>query len=612
METLSTNFLIKDSPAAVSIVDTKMRFISHSEVWLKTFNIKERNIEGKSFYDVLPNTPPELRQIHQKALQGQADSSNGTKFISEEGQLRWLKWKINPWKKESGAIGGLIMVMEDITEQKRKEELLIKAKSVARIGGWECDLVTNTIYWTDMTKRIHEVDMDFVPTLESGINFYKPGEHREKITQLVSEGMSDGKPWDAELQIITAKGREIWVRAKGEAEIVNGKCLRLYGTFQDIDEKKKAELKYQELSDRLAIATNASEIGIWDYDLVNNNLVWDDHMYRIYGVDKNAFTGVVEAWESCVHPEDKERCNEELEMALRGEKEFKTEFRVLWPGEEVRYIRAESVVKRDEYGNPIRMIGTNWDITKEKLAEKKLKDLLDISSEQNKSLLNFAHIVSHNLRSHSSNLSMLSGFLSKEEDEHEKLHLLNMLEDATESLNETVKHLNEVVKLKTGASEKLKPVNLYKTIKTVEKNLGVMLKDQGVKCIIDVSKDILVKAIPAYLDSIFLNLFTNSLKYSSEDRKPALEIRSELKGDRVEVSVTDNGLGIDLERHGNQIFGMYKTFHKHPDAKGIGLFITKNQVESMNGRIQVRSEVGVGTTFLLEFESTKTNQNEYN
>ena len=183
--------------------------------------------------------------------------------------------------------------------------------------------------------------------------------------------MSEGKPWDVELQIVTAKGRDVWVRAKGEAEIVNGKCVRLYGTFQDIDENKKSELRFQVLSDRLTIATNAAEIGIWDYDLVNNALVWDDHMYRLYGIKKDDFTGEVEAWESCVHPEDKERCNQEIEMALRGEKEFKTEFRVEWPNKEIRYLRAESVVKRDAAGKPIRMIGTNWDITSEKNCRKK-------------------------------------------------------------------------------------------------------------------------------------------------------------------------------------------------------------------------------------------------
>ncbi|WP_273568360.1 sensor histidine kinase [Maribacter halichondriae] len=216
--------------------------------------------------------------------------------------------------------------------------------------------------------------------------------------------------------------------------------------------------------------------------------------------------------------------------------------------------------------------------------------------------MNFAHIVSHNLRSHSSNLSMLSGFLAQEKKEKERKNLVQMLQEASGSLNETVMHLNEVVQVKAHALEKMKAVNLYDCLKAVEKNISVLLKEKEAKCIISVPRKQNIKAIPAYLDSVFLNLFTNSLKYSFPSRKPVIEITSEEKGDKVVVKFKDNGLGIDLDRHGENLFGMYKTFHRHKDAKGIGLFITKNQIEAMNGNISVESTVDVGTTFTLVFD----------
>ena len=234
--------------------------------------------------------------------------------------------------------------------------------------------------------------------------------------------------------------------------------------------------------------------------------------------------------------------------------------------------------------------------------EQRLKNLLDVTSEQNKSLMNFAHIVSHNLRSHSSNLSMLTGFLSKEKKEKERAKLVQMLDEASESLNETVQHLNEVVQVKTGASEKLKPVNLHNAFKTVQKNLALLIKEKNTECAIDIPKSLEIKAIPAYLDSILLNLFTNSLKYSSPKRSLKITVKTKQDHSHVWLSFSDNGLGIDLDRFGDKIFGMYKTFHRHKDAKGIGLFITKNQVEAMNGKISVESEVNKGTTFNLCFE----------
>ncbi len=605
MQTLTVNFLIKDSPMAVSILDTGMRFISHSRIWLKEFGITDTDIIGKTYYEVLPATPNELREIHQHCLKGGASVSKGQKFVHPNGSVQWLRWKINSWKNDDGAIGGLITIVEDITEDKRKEELLSKALNVARIGGWEFDLISNQLSWTAITKEIHEVSPDYVPSLEEGINFYRAGEHRDAISELVGEALRSGKPWDTELQIVTGKGKELWVRAKGEAEMVDNRCVRLFGTLQDIDEKKKTALEYQKVSERLAIATQAADIGIWDYDVTQNKLIWDDFMYKIYGIRKADFSGEVEAWEASVHPDDKERCQKEVERALAGEKEFKSEFRVIWPNQEVRFIKAESTVRRDAHGNPLRMIGVNWDITAEKNAEKKLKNLVEITSAQNESLLNFAHIVSHNLRSHSSNLSMLSGFLSKESRATEKASLVKLLGDASESLNETVSHLNEVVQVKTSAQEKLKCVMLYDSIKQVEKNLSVLIKEKGVKRTIKVHKDITINAIPAYLDSVLLNLFTNSIKYSAPERAPIIKIEAREKRDQVVVTFTDNGLGIDLEKYGKKLFGMYKTFHRHKDARGIGLFITKNQVEAMNGKIEVASTVNQGTTFTLYFEKAQ-------
>ncbi len=729
METLSINFLIKDSPTAVAIVDTDMCFMSHSTIWLSDLCGTDENIIGKSYYKVLKDTPEELKTIHKECFQGKTNVSKGNKFIHSNGRIQWLKWKINPWKHDDGTIGGLIMVMEDITEQKRDEELLLKAESVARIGGWEVDLTTSKVYWTSITKEIHEVPENYVPNLEEGINFYKAGEHRENITQLVSEAISEGTPWDTELIIVTSRGKEVWVRAMGDTEVIDGKCVRIFGTFQDIDAKKRAELKYQEVDTRLKIATQEANVGIWDYDLTENKLVWDDNMYRLYGIRKEDFAGEYEAWQSGLHPEDKERGDQEIELAIAGEKEFNTEFRIIWPSGEIRHIRAIAITQRNEKGEAVKMIGTNWDITelkntqlqlikteeslqgtfenssigmalvgldgkwskvneslcksvgyteKEILkltfqdithpgdltkdlvllkelvdgkresyqiekryyhkkghivyvlltvtavkningeiahfisqivdlssrieAERKLKGLLDVTSEQNGSLMNFAHIVSHNLRSHSTNLSMLSGFLAREKKEEERKNLVAMIQEASESLNETVMHLNEVVQVKAHALEKMKAVNLYNRLKSVEKNISILLKEKEATCILNVPKKQIIKAIPAYLDSILLNLFTNSLKYSSPDRPPIIEITSEEKDDKVIVTFTDNGLGIDLKRHGKKLFGMYKTFHRHKDAKGIGLFITKNQIEAMNGSISVASTVDVGTTFTLIFD----------
>lgn len=727
METLTVDFLVKDSPTPIAILDANLNIVSCSDIWLKDFGMDKNDIQPKHLFEIVGETPLALENALKECLNGKTQVNKGEKFTLPSGRKQWLKWKMNPWKDADGAIRGLFISIEDTTDQEREGELLLKAAEVSRVGGWEVDLIKNEVFWTSATRSIHDVAEDYIPNIEDGINFYKEGEHREEITRLVTLAISEGKPWDTELIIITAKGKELWVRAKAEAEMADGKCIRLFGTFQDIHEEKKAELRYQEISNRLKIATEHANIGIWEYDILENTLIWDESMYNLYGLRKEDFSGEYEAWEAGVHPYDKERGTAEINLAIAGEKEFDTEFRVLWPDGTVRNIKAIATTERNSNGEAVKMIGVNWDSTelkqtklrlekneesfsktfknsttgmalvskdgkwirvnnvickslgyteKELLdltfqdithpddldkdlellqeildnkrdsyqlekrylhkagsivhsiltvtavkeidesishfisqvvditprieAENRLNTLVDITKEQNDSLLNFAHIVSHNLRSHSSNMSMLTKFLADENDEEERKNISHMLLNASDGLKETIEHLNEVVQSKTGALEQMQSVNLLNTFEKIEKSIHGLISEQRAISKINIEKFHFVNVVPAYLESILLNLYTNALKYRSPERNPIIEIFSSVEGGNVIIEFKDNGQGIDLERHKDKIFGMYKTFHRNKDAKGIGLFITKNQIEAMNGTITVESKVDFGSTFYIK------------
>nr|WP_288935932.1 PAS domain S-box protein [uncultured Allomuricauda sp.] len=719
--------LFKKTPIPLAVLDTNCVFVDFSDSWSAYFGQTDEMV-GKPFFESMPKLPEALKSDMRFCLEHEGFKSGEARMVFENGEIVWYNWKIESVKDEGDIITGIILVLEDITNKKLEEELLVKSQRVARIGGWEVDLVNDKIYWSHITKEIHGVDENYIPNLADAISFYKEGYSRTTISKLVKEAMEYGKAWDTELQIITAQNKEVWVRAIGEPEMINGKCVRIIGTFQDIDRRKKTEIEYNKVSDRLALATDKAGIGIWEYDIKRNELLWDSNMYSLYGIEESDFKGVFEAWESCVLPEDLERSSNEVKDAIEGKKNFDTTFRVKWPNGDIRWIKAEATVTRDNNGEATKMIGANVDITELKTtelqletseeslqgafenssvgmalvaldgkfikvnqslceslgysneellqltfqdithpddleidlallgevvegkrstyqiekryfdkggqlvyilltvtsvknfdgtlshfisqivdisprikAEKKLKNLLQLTTNQNSSLLNFAHIVSHNLRSNSANLTMICKFLSEDGlKQEEQKEMIDMLGRASDGLNETITHLNEVVQVKLETGKKLKEVHVRSTFDKILEDINALILENKINVNTNISDNYKVKGVPAYIESIFLNLTTNAIKYRDPEKKPTLTIQSHIEDQFIVLSVEDNGKGIDLERYGKKIFGMYKTFHGNKDARGIGLFITKNQIESMGGTIEVESEVGVGTKFKVK------------
>ncbi len=243
------------------------------------------------------------------------------------------------------------------------------------------------------------------------------------------------------------------------------------------------------------------------------------------------------------------------------------------------------------------------DITLIKKAEMDLKNLLELTQNQNKRLRNFTHIVSHNLRSHSSNLSGLINLLSIELPSFKENIYYSNFESASNNLMDVIQNLSEIANIQTDDLKKYVEIDIFYTVKKVISSIYGIAHSAGVDIRFDSQNSLTVIGDHAYLDSVVLNLLTNAIKYKSDKRDSFVEIKITQERDFVCLKVIDNGLGIDLDRQGGKIFGMYKTFHKHPDARGVGLFLTKNQVEAMGGKIEVESKVDEGTIFKLFLRS---------
>ena len=240
-----------------------------------------------------------------------------------------------------------------------------------------------------------------------------------------------------------------------------------------------------------------------------------------------------------------------------------------------------------------------------KEANETIKKNISILTLQKKQLEDFCNIISHNLRGPLVNISMLVDMITEGGDEEEKILLLKKLNKSSQNLNEIFNELVESIQIRQDTEIRSKKLALESYLqKTINGLQGQINKSEAtIKTEFDAAPHI--KYPPKYLYSILHNLISNSLKYHSPNRKPIIKIATKKTADSIILSVTDNGLGIDLIKNKDNLFKIRKVFHSHPDAKGFGLFITKSQVEAMNGKIWIESKPGKGTTFFVEFKNQK-------
>jgi signal transduction histidine kinase len=225
--------------------------------------------------------------------------------------------------------------------------------------------------------------------------------------------------------------------------------------------------------------------------------------------------------------------------------------------------------------------------------------MLNVIIEQNERLTSFADIVTHNLRAHLGNLATITEFLEEDFSGICETENYKLLKIAVENLKETVSHLTQVAKNKEIDPLEMEALSLYAYVQKAMYNIIALAQNANAIIYNEIDEGLKVRGIAAYLDSIVLNFFTNAIKYKSNERISIIELTSEVLDGFVIFKIKDNGLGIDMEKFGDKIFQMYKTFHYDEDAIGIGLFITKNHIESPGGRVEVQSEVGKGTEFKI-------------
>lgn len=493
----------------------------------------------------------------------------------------------------------MVGAMQDVTEKKKLEYLLEKANSLSRIGSFEMDLVNEKIFWSSMTKEIHEVPFDFVPKFRSILTFYKKSS-RKKILYAFREAVEKKEARDLDLQIITANGKELWVRVIVQPEFFKDQCVRLNGSFQDIDKFKKVELDLLEAYEEKDTILESIEDAFFT---VNHNWTvsyWNRQAEKLLDCKKERILNN-NLWE--VFPELVNTSFHQNHLAAQKGKS-KRHF-------EAHFERTDKWYDVTAYPSQNNLSVYFKDITERKRSETKLLELNKSLQEYTEELVaaykgleQFSFIVSHNLRAPVANILGLADLLSQEDYPAEiKENLQKELLNNVTRLDDVITDLNSILQVKKEKSERKEPVDLQDIIQSIKESISAVIEREQAEISVDLEGIREIFTVRSYLYSILYNLISNSIKYRRPEVSPKIRIEASIQEESLLLSVSDNGLGIDLLKKKDQVFSLYKRFHDHVQGKGMGLFMVKTQVEMLGGKISISSEINKGTSFYIEFKN---------
>lgn len=615
-EQMFSKQLIENLPDGFSVVNLQGIQIVVNKAFCEMTGFTEDELVGKRI--PFPYWPEEdisaIQEAFQKGLFG-AHENFEMFFKKKNGQRFPVLLSTSVLKDSQGEILNYFATIKDISEQKKREKEL---SDISR----EIQDITNAVNEnslvsiTDKHGIIIKANQRFCE-----LSGYTESELIGNTHQMINSGYHDrdfwndlwktileGKTWKGEIKNKSKNGSIYWVSSVIKPIFDEfGKIVRFLSIRQDITERKLVEQAQRESELRLSLATQAGGVGIWDWDIKANCLSWDAQMFELYGLFPQSFLNAFDAWANGVYIDDRERAQQEIEMAVRGEKEFNTEFRIQEPSGRIRSIRALAKVLRDEKGNAIRMIGTNWDLTQEKEVLQQIEVAKELAEKASKAKSEFLANMSHEIRTPLNGVIGFTELLKSTSLTSVQQQYVNSANVAGHTLLAIINDILDFSKIEAGMLE----LDIVKTdlVMLFEDCIDIVkfsAEKKGLELLlnIDASLPRFAYIDPTRLKQIIANLLANAVKFT-----PKGEVELKIKFDAIQphqgnitISVRDTGIGISEEQK-SKLFKAFSQADSSTTRKfggtGLGLAISGMIAEKMGSQIKLHSQIGQGTEFTL-------------
>ncbi|PQJ10069.1 hypothetical protein CJD36_015330 [Flavipsychrobacter stenotrophus] len=487
----------------------------------------------------------------------------------------------------------------------QSEASLKHAQAMAHFGSWELDFATGKAIWSEEACRIYGIPVEdrHNQNFESWKAHLHPDD-MEQVLAMVKESEINLSRTALNHKIITTDGvvRHVFSEAHYNFDR-NGLPVGLRGVVHDITEARAAEesLARSEENLRLIMDIIPQSICLKNY---GGKYIFVNKSYaELYDSIPEDIIGKYMAEVMSAENDIERITNENKQIISSGEM-------LTIPGEEF-YDDSGKLKLFHTMKVPFTVAGTNekallsvsLDITEQKAEEAEKAKIISDIVQRNKDLEQFSYIVSHNLRAPVANIIGLADVLvddSLETDVRDSL--MTDLSGSVKKLDSVIMDINYILQVKHTDSNQKEHVNLSAILSDIKLSVDNLIRSNDVQIITDFSAVDELFTLKSYLYSIIYNLVSNSIKYRRVNVAPVLHIASKMQGNKIALIFEDNGLGIDLLKRKDEMFGLYKRFHTHVNGKGMGLFMVKTQVESLGGTISVVSEVNKGTTFTIELD----------
>ncbi|WP_298396727.1 PAS domain-containing protein [Flavobacterium sp.] len=512
--------------------------------------------------------------------------------------------KIND-KKNNESINNLKLINKVLYDSNERYDIVAKATSDTI---WDWDIKTGGFIWNKGIQGVFGYKKEQVgDNLQWWFEKIHPEDSLKMSVKLYSFIEQKTEKWQDYYRFMCADGSYKYVFDRGFLVMDdNRNVIRMIGAIQDITKQKEEEQRLKLLE---TVITQTKDTVIITETSENEKelpkVVFVNPAFtKMTGYQSDEVLG--KTADVLMNKFSARNDIRKLADILKKKEEFTFETLNKRKDSEQYWVNLTMIPITNKDNKHSHWISIQRDISVEKEREKEREHLIGELTQNNKDLKQFSYITSHNLRAPLSNLTGLLNLVEDIPIENQELkEIINGFSKSTHQLNETINDLVNVIIIKDSPSIQKEGIVIKDVFENVFNQLSFLISIKKPIIRMDLNEDQIVFLNKSYIESILLNLMSNSLRYGDAKRQLKISIASKKIDQEIIITFKDNGIGIDLERNKDKVFGLYQRFHDYPDSKGLGLYLVKSQVESMGGTISIESSVGIGTTFTIIFKNNK-------